>query len=434
MIVSNFSNRMFLPKFLFLFFFFLKDNEDYYLLKVNGLLCSDCKIMELSKKNKSVVYGFKNRLYSSSDDESLLSLENDCSGIQSLETVQDEKIETKKLFDVFLKFKDKLKAQNGSLIAILSALFLSLGGVFYKKATSMTGSDNSIFRYVIQLITMTCILLYKKIPLLGPKDQRKLLFQRSFFGIFAVVFTNFAIKYIDPSDNLALSHTNIIITAIMARIFLKEKLGLQHFFAAILTLTGILLITKPTFLFKKVNDNVNETNSSNGMCYISVRDYSTHGVYDRLIGIAFAIIGAFGSAAIHVIVRKLSMNKVYFAVTTLYGTFLGLPASIVTSVLLIVTGLFHNDPICELKYLPYDIMYGLIGGAFAVLAHVTFNISLQYEDATKVAILRTIDVLFSFLLQFLILGINADYISALGAVAILLGTFVILFFKFIKKK
>jgi drug/metabolite transporter (DMT)-like permease len=226
----------------------------------------------------------------------------------------------------------------------------------------------------------------------------------------------------------------------MARIFLKEKLGWQHFLAVILTLTGILLITKPTFIFKKVIDQKNLTNQSynnnnnSDTCYAIAHDYATHGIYDRVIGIGFALIGAFGSAAIHVIIKKLCVNKVYFGVTTLYGTFLGLPASILTSILLVVTGLSHNNPICELKNLPLDIMWGLFGGGFAVIAHVTFNISLQYEDATKVAILRTIDVFFSFLMQFLILGINADYISALGAVSILMGTIVILFFKFIKKK
>ena len=388
--------------------------------------------MELNRKQKTKaeVYGFKNVLYSS-DDESLLSLDND-TRIESLTPVEEES--RVKIF--CSNFKAKIKPHNGSLIAIFSAFCLSLGGVFYKKATSMNGSDNSIFRYVIQLLTMSCILLYKKEPFLGPKDQRKLLLQRSFFGIFAVVFTNFAIKYIDPSDNLALSHTNIIITAIMARIFLKEKLGWQHFLALILTLTGILLITKPTFIFKKVIHVKNLTNGSDNIdtCYVIAHDYAAHGIYDRLIGIGFALIGAFGSAAIHIIIKKLCVNKVYFAITTLYGTFLGLPASILTSILLVITGLAHNDPICELKNLPYDIMWGLFGGGFAVLAHVTFNISLQHEDATKVAILRTIDVVFSFLMQFLILGINADYISALGAVSILLGTIVILFFKFIKKK
>jgi drug/metabolite transporter (DMT)-like permease len=67
-----------------------------------------------------------------------------------------------------------------------------------------------------------------------PSDQLKLLLARSFFGIYAVVFTNFSLKYIEPSNSIVISHTNIIITAIMSRFFLREKLGFQHLIAKIL--------------------------------------------------------------------------------------------------------------------------------------------------------------------------------------------------------
>jgi hypothetical protein len=76
-------------------------------------------------------------------------------------------------------------------LSVFSALSISLSAIFYKMAVSMNGSDNSVFRYLIQLISMICVLKYKNIPLLGPSDQLKLLLARSFFGIYAVVFTNF---------------------------------------------------------------------------------------------------------------------------------------------------------------------------------------------------------------------------------------------------
>jgi drug/metabolite transporter (DMT)-like permease len=349
-----------------------------------------------------------------------------------------------KLMQLWHKIKPKIQSQFGCILAIFCAINVSLGGIFYKKAVSMSGSDNSIFRYVIQLIAMIIILKYKKIPLLGPKQQRKLLLTRSFFGIFAVVFTNFAIKYIAPSDSSAISHTNIILTAIIARIFLKEKIGIQHLIALLLTVVGVLLMTKPSFIFKKklsssIESNFSLVNSTDNFTESSTkcskpRSYENNDIYDQLIGVGFALIGAIGSGAIHVIIKKLCINKVHFAVNTLYGTFLGLPASIITSIILVVTGSSHSNFTCELKDLPYDIMYGLIGGGFAVFAHVLLNISLQYEDATKVAIVRTTDVVFSFVFQFLILKIKTDYISILGALSILFGTFIILFYKIIEKK
>jgi drug/metabolite transporter (DMT)-like permease len=300
-------------------------------------------------------------------------------------------------------------------LSVFSALSISLSAIFYKMAVSMNGSDNSVFRYLIQLISMICVLKYKNIPLLGPSDQLKLLLARSFFGIFAVVFTNFSLKYIEPSNSIVLSHTNIIITAIMSRMFLREKLGVQHLIAILMSLTGIVFILKPSFLFhEQMPKELSNEAISN--------DY-------RLIGTVFAIAGAFGSGAIHIIIKKLCINNVHFGVTTLYGTFMGLPISILTSMILVALGVDHKNFMYELQYLPYDILFGLIGGSLAVLAHVLFNISLKYEDATDVAIVRTCDVFFSFILQFLILNINFDLISIIGAAFIIIGTLAILVFK-----
>ena len=105
-----------------------------------------------------------------------------------------------KLFDYFYS---KIKPYIGCTLALISAFCFSLGGIFYIKAISMSGSDNSVFRFFVQFISMICVLKYKNIGLLGPKDQQKLLIARAVFGIFAVLFANFAIKYIDISDSTA---------------------------------------------------------------------------------------------------------------------------------------------------------------------------------------------------------------------------------------
>ena len=57
----------------------------------------------------------------------------------------------------------------------------------------------------------------------GPKSQRKLLTIRAFVGTSGLVTFYFAFKLIDPSDCLAIAQSSIIITAIFAKIFLKEK-------------------------------------------------------------------------------------------------------------------------------------------------------------------------------------------------------------------
>ncbi len=74
---------------------------------------------------------------------------------------------------------------------------------------------------------------------------------------------------IPASDVVAINHCTIIFLAIIARIFLKELLGIPHIFAIILTFFGVVLISKPTFIFGMKplinNQTFNETMNNNTM-------------------------------------------------------------------------------------------------------------------------------------------------------------------------
>jgi len=54
--------------------------------------------------------------------------------------------------------------------------------------------------------------------------------------------------------------------------------------------------------------------------------------------------------------------------------------------------------------------------------------------ASKLACIKTIDVFFSFVLQYLLLNINVDWISVIGACLIITGTFFVLIFKIMENR
>ena len=102
---------------------------------------------------------------------------------------------------------------------------------------------------------------------MGAKGQRVLLLSRSIFQVLAVICLYNGMLILLPSDAAALGNTSIIFTAIIARIFLKEKLGIIHLIAIVFTITGVLFISKPSFLsFDASTDNqttqINEGSSS----------------------------------------------------------------------------------------------------------------------------------------------------------------------------
>ena len=336
------------------------------------------------------------------------------------------------------KPKSMFQLLKGYLLIIAFSLVISMNGILLKMSFTLSGSDSSTIRYFLQLVTMFIIAKCKKLSILGPPKERKLLTYRGLSGIAGLVFGFFAIKLINPSDLKVINHSNIIFTAILARIFLKEKLTFMHIVTFCLTVVGVVFIAQPRLLFKKylsidvLNQTLNETNAE-----IAIRDSSL--VQDKslqaILGVTFAIISAFGAGSSRVILKKLCNNKVHFSIATIYASYFGLPLSIILSVVLTLTGVTHKEFLeKEFKYLPMHLLYTTIAAFIGIFAQVLLNLALKYEDATKLGIVKTIDVFFAFILQYFLLNIKVNMFSIIGATSILLGAVLLLLFKIIEAK
>ncbi len=56
-----------------------------------------------------------------------------------------------------------------------------------------------------------------------------------------------------------------------------------------------------------------------------------------------------------------------------------------------------------------DWVYAVILAGVAMLNQLAMNLALQYEQASPVAVTRTMDFIFAFILQFVILGVIPDF-------------------------
>lgn len=135
--------------------------------------------------------------------------------------------------------KGKFKKFYGLFIALLSAVFLSLSSTLIKKVEIFSGSDQAIVRYVFQLLILIVIARLKGLNIFGQPEQRKLLLMRGIFGSIGFISFTFSVKLINPSDSAALLNTKIIIIAVLARVFLKEKFTILHFISLALTILGM---------------------------------------------------------------------------------------------------------------------------------------------------------------------------------------------------
>lgn len=324
---------------------------------------------------------------------------------------------------------------RGYLFGLLFAFSMCMSNLLVKMGPSLDAAHHSTIRYIIQFTAMYIVIRKNKLDTFGPREHRKLLILRGITGCSADILGFFALQYLDISDVETLVNSAVIITVILSRFALDEKLTLVHSVSLILTISGVLFVVRPEFIFGKENlisETVNQAlvNNSKKLVLIKEKELWNKDFYETSIGISMALGNAISLSMVQVVIRKLCIHNVHFSVTTLYLTIVGLIASVFLSVVMAATNLslFMQSNI-RYNHLLIQIGYSVLAGVCGTLGIVFMNYALKYEDASKVAMLRTFSVFFSFVLQYLFLDVSVDILGILGALFIVCGIFIILFLK-----
>ena len=81
-----------------------------------------------------------------------------------------------------------------------------------------------------------------------------------------------------------------------------------------------------------------------------------------------------------------------------------------------------------------DLIYSGLAASIGIFALILFCWCHKYEDVSKISIIKSVDIVFSFLFQYLFLNIKSDFFGIFGAFCILLGIFFIFISKLLKEK
>ncbi len=108
--------------------------------------------------------------------------------------------------------------------------------------------------------------------------------------------------------------------------------------------------------------------------------------------------------------------------------------SIVLSIVLILTKSSHADIVDEVSSLPLQIFYSFCGGTIGVIGLTFLNMALNYEDPTKIGMTKTTGVLFSFVLQYIFIGIAIDFLGIIGAALVVLAIVSVMTIKILEKR
>ncbi|EHB17317.1 Transmembrane protein 20 [Heterocephalus glaber] len=230
-----------------------------------------------------------------------------------------------------------------------------VASLFVKKVQDVHAVEISAFRCVFQMLVIIPCLIYRK----------------GVLGSTAMILIYYAFQTTSLADATVISFSCPVFTSLFAWIFLKEKYSLWDAFFTLFTITGVILIVRPPFLF---GSNTSGTEGS----------YSVH-----LQGTFAAIGHAVFAAMTLVILRKMGKSVDYF-LSIWYYVILGLTESIIV---LFILGEW-SLPYCGLDRL-FLILIGLLGLGGQIL----LTKAVQIEKAGPVAIMKTMDVVFAFIFQ-----------------------------------
>jgi drug/metabolite transporter (DMT)-like permease len=323
----------------------------------------------------------------------------------------------------------------GYLMGLLCGLCFSLTNIVMKQCSRLVGSEHSFIRYFLQLSIMVFLIKYKNIALFGPKKDRLFLVIRATLSISTIFLVFFSSRYLNPSDLISLSNLSIIFTTILGRFFFKEKLTILHIIALLLTIFGIMFIYRPEFLFQPSSITNNTYSSFNNTFINDIELTIKHNILlNPTIGRVFVILAAFISSITHILTKKLITNNIDYSVVLFYPSLIGAPVSFTISFVLVITKKTHVNLFFEWKLLVIEVIYSGIAATIGIFAVTIFCISHKYEDVSKIAIIKSTDIAFSFIFQYLFLNIQADLFGVFGAISILTGIFLIFILKLFKNK
>jgi len=270
----------------------------------------------------------------------------------------------------------------GLLLAAISSLFFSLSSLIVKWLKDIDPFELAAIRFVGILLPSLPILIYtKQNPF--PKGQRLMLLLRGFAGATAMSLIFYAIRHMPLADASVIVFSVPVVVAIFARIFLKEPCGLFHYITLFLTIIGVLLITRPPFLFGH-----------------STKQYN-------FLGPLAALLSTFFAAIVYILLRALK-NLHFSVIMVTFSAY----AIIQTSIMAWATG-----NLCWPKCGTETILVIALG-VFSFSGQILLTIATQLEEAGLVAIARTVDVVFAFLWQIIFFNEVPNIFSIIGAVLV----------------
>lgn len=270
---------------------------------------------------------------------------------------------------------------------VAAAFFFSLMSLVVKAlGTDMPTGQVVFARSIVMLAIATVMVRRVGVSIWG--QRRSLLILRAVMGFTALFLYFYAVPRLPLADVTVIHFTNPVFTAIIAAVVLGETMGGREVVGLFLSLGGVLLIARPTFLFGGLS-----------------------GALDPL-AVAAAVGAAVLSSVAYTTVRKLRETD-HEMVIIFYFTLVSVPASL---------PLFVGNAVWPT---PSEWFLLAVVGITTMVAQIFLTKGLHRERAGRAMSISYVQVVFAAVWGFAAFREVPDLPAIAGAALVFVGTVVV---------
>ncbi|XP_071843208.1 solute carrier family 35 member G1-like [Apostichopus japonicus] len=284
-----------------------------------------------------------------------------------------------------------LKDRYGLLLAILSAFTFATMSIIVKVLVQTLDPLQVIpISLIVTTIGSLCFVWQQRVSLPTSCTDYIWLFLSGVTLTSNTFCTVYSLSFIDAGNAVTILYTSVMLAGFSSWLILKEPLRLREFCFAFLALLGVVFVSHPSFVFGK--DQMDTSDKEN-----------------TLIGVGFSLGGAFSISLQYTFVRKQSQLGIHSLFSLFFNSTV---AVIIGAVAVIASGKWIEPTFVEASL-------AMLCSCVYFVGQCALYLALKVEKVTLVTITLTIDIVFTFLMQYLLLHIASTWTSYVGALLII---------------
>ena len=309
----------------------------------------------------------------------------------------------------------------GLALAFVSGLIFTANNCIIQ-TFSLDYAENMLIRSTVQTIIfgVMCIITRNSI---WPTCERKIQCLMIFQGVLGsvVMICAFSCMLLMPlGDALTLLFTEPFSTMFMAAIFLGHRLRLFKISLGLFLLIGVVLVIQPPFIFPNYEDAIQNYFVKSQIHTLFQIETSRKEISYRTklyyIGVIIALSAALAKGVLNICVNKCS--KIKSTVLMWWTGFGGIFVSLIAFTFDKNARMLSTE-IFEVSYTEWLLLFGLaISG---LIGYFCMTKSLQMIDPTCVAFVRSLEIIFGYIVQITILGQIPSVLSLSGAILVFMA-------------